>query len=216
MLSFKKTLTVAAGVASAFAFGASHASADTTDSQNRPTDYVVKAGDTLNKLSSEYNTTVEDIATKNNITDVNLIFVGQHLTFAEAAASQATAAPAQAPVAQAPAAPVAQAPAAPVAAPVQQAPVQQAPAAAPVRQAAPQVSSSAALNALIARESGGNVHARNGQYYGIGQLSAQARAVYGGNSADYNDQLNAMKAYIAARYGTAENAWAHSQATGWY
>lgn len=208
MLSFKKTLTVAAGVASAFAFGASHASADTTDSQNRPTDYVVKAGDTLNKLSSEYNTTVEDIAAKNNITDVNLIFVGQHLTFAEAAASQATAAPAQAPVAQAPAAPVA--------VPVQQAPVQQAPAAAPVRQAAPQVSSSAALNALIARESGGNVHARNGQYYGIGQLSAQARAVYGGNSADYNDQLNAMKAYIAARYGTAENAWAHSQATGWY
>lgn len=208
MLSFKKTLTVAAGVASAFAFGASHASADTTDSQNRPTDYVVKAGDTLNKLSSEYNTTVEDIAAKNNITDVNLIFVGQHLTFAEAAASQATAAPAQAPVAQAPAAPVA--------APVQQAPVQQAPAAEPVRQAAPQVSSSAALNALIARESGGNVHARNGQYYGIGQLSAQARAVYGGNSADYNDQLNAMKAYIAARYGTAENAWAHSQATGWY
>lgn len=208
MLSFKKTLTVAAGVASAFAFGASHASADTTDSQNRPTDYVVKAGDTLNKLSSEYNTTVEDIAAKNNITDVNLIFVGQHLTFAEAAASQATAAPAQAPVAQAPAAPVA--------APVQQAPVQQVPAAAPVRQAAPQVSSSAALNALIARESGGNVHARNGQYYGIGQLSAQARAVYGGNSADYNDQLNAMKAYIAARYGTAENAWAHSQATGWY
>ena len=208
MLSFKKTLTVAAGVASAFAFGASHASADTTDSQNRPTDYVVKAGDTLNKLSSEYNTTVEDLAAKNNITDVNLIFVGQHLTFAEAAASQATAAPAQAPVAQAPAAPVA--------APVQQAPVQQAPAAAPVRQAAPQVSSSAALNALIARESGGNVHARNGQYYGIGQLSAQARAVYGGNSADYNDQLNAMKAYIAARYGTAENAWAHSQATGWY
>ena len=100
--------------------------------------------------------------------------------------------------------------------PFQQAPVQQAPAAAPVRQAAPQVSSSAALNALIARESGGNVHARNGQYYGIGQLSAQARAVYGGNSADYNDQLNAMKAYIAARYGTAENAWAHSQATGWY
>lgn len=206
MLSFKKTLTVAAGVASAFAFGASHASADTTDSQNRPADYVVKAGDTLNKLSSEYNTTVEDIAAKNNITDVNLIFVGQHLTFTEAAAPQATAAPAPAQTQ------AVQAPVAPVAAPVQQAPVQQAPA----RPAAPQVSSSAALNALIARESGGNVNARNGQYFGIGQLSAQARARYGGNSTDYNDQLNAMKAYIAERYGTAENAWAHSQATGWY
>lgn len=209
MLSFKKTLTVAAGVASAFAFGASHASADTTDSQNRPADYVVKAGDTLNKLSSEYNTTVEDIAAKNNITDVNLIFVGQHLTFTEAAAPQVTAAPAQTQAVQAPVAPVA--------APVQQAPVQQAPVQqAPARPAAPQVSSSAALNALIARESGGNVNARNGQYFGIGQLSAQARARYGGNSTDYNDQLNAMKAYIAERYGTAENAWAHSQATGWY
>ncbi len=204
MLSFKKTLTVAAGVASAFAFGASHASADTTDSQNLPTDYVVKSGDTLNKLSSEFNTTVDSIAAKNNIANVNLIMVGQHLNFAETVAQ--SAAPAQA--AQTPAAPV-------VAAPVQQAPAAT-PVAEPVRQAAPQVSSSAALNALIARESSGNVNARNGQYYGIGQLSAQARAVYGGNSTDYNDQLNAMKAYIAARYGTAENAWAHSQATGWY
>lgn len=73
-----------------------------------------------------------------------------------------------------------------------------------------------ALQALINRESGGNTSATNGQYYGIGQLSPQARAIYGGNSSDYNDQLNAMKAYIAARYGTPENAWAHSQATGWY
>lgn len=201
MLSFKKTLTVAAGVASAFAFGASHASADTTDSQNLPTDYVVKSGDTLNKLSSEFNTTVDSIAAKNNIANVNLIMVGQHLNFAETVAQ--SAAPAQAPTAPVVAAPVQQAPAA-------------TPVAEPVRQAAPQVSSSAALNALIARESSGNVNARNGQYYGIGQLSAQARAVYGGNSTDYNDQLNAMKAYIAARYGTAENAWAHSQATGWY
>jgi len=69
---------------------------------------------------------------------------------------------------------------------------------------------------LINRESSGNVNATNGQYYGIGQLSPQARATYGGNSTDYNDQLKAMKSYIAARYGTAENAWAHSNAYGWY
>lgn len=77
-------------------------------------------------------------------------------------------------------------------------------------------SNSDALNALIAKESGGSTSATNGIYFGIGQLSPQARAMYGGNSTDYNDQLNAMKSYIAARYGTAENAWAHSQATGWY
>lgn len=207
MFSFKKSLTIAAGVAGAFAFGASNANADTTN-QNLPTDYIVKSGDTLNKLSSEFNTTVEKIASNNNISDVNMIVVGQHLSFAEKAA---TAQPAQQVVA----------PAAKVEAPVQQAvaaPAQQAVAApAPVQQvSAPQATSSAALDALIARESGGNVNAANGQYFGIGQLSPQARAVYGGNSTDYNDQLNAMKSYISARYGTAENAWAHSQATGWY
>ena len=182
MFSFKKSLTIAAGVAGAFAFGASNANADTTN-QNLPTDYIVKSGDTLNKLSSEFNTTVEKIASNNNISDVNMIVVGQHLSFAK-----------------------------------EEAPVQQAgPAPAPVQQvSAPQATSSAALDALIARESGGNVNAANGQYFGIGQLSPQARAVYGGNSTDYNDQLNAMKSYISARYGTAENAWAHSQATGWY
>ena len=41
MFSFKKSLTIAAGVAGAFAFGASNANADTTN-QNLPTDYIVK------------------------------------------------------------------------------------------------------------------------------------------------------------------------------
>ena len=206
MFSFKKSLTIAAGVAGAFAFGASNVNADTTSAQNTPTDYVVKSGDTLNKISQEFNLSVDTIATNNNISNVDLIVVGQHLSFVEkttAAAASQQVAPVQQAVADAPA--VQAQPAAPVAAPVQ-------PATAP----APQVSSSAALDALISRESSGNVNATNGQYYGIGQLSAQARAVYGGNSTDYNDQLNAMKSYISARYGSAENAWAHSQATGWY
>ena len=196
MFSFKKSLTLAAGVAGAFAFGASNVSADTTN--NTPADYVVKSGDTLNKLSQEFKISVDDIATNNNISDVDVIFVGQRLLFTE-----------KAPVAQAhaaqvtPTSPVAQAPA--VQAPVVQAPAQ--PAAG---------STSAALDALINKESSGNVNASNGQYFGIGQLSPQARAQYGGNSTDYNDQLNAMKSYINARYGSAENAWAHSQATGWY
>lgn len=206
MFSFKKSLTLAAGVAGAFAFGASNVSADTTN--NTPADYVVKSGDTLNKLSQEFKISVDDIATNNNISDVDVIFVGQRLLFTEKApvaqASSAQVTPtspvAQAPAVQAPVAPVVQAPAQP-AAPVQQ------PAAG---------SASAALNALINKESSGNVNASNGQYFGIGQLSPQARAQYGGNSTDYNDQLNAMKSYIDARYGSAENAWAHSQATGWY
>ncbi|MEX0381480.1 LysM peptidoglycan-binding domain-containing protein [Leuconostoc sp. MS02] len=207
MFSFTKSLTIAAGVAGAFAFGASNVNADTTNSsQNVPTDYVVKSGDTLNKISQEFNLSVAQIATNNNISNVDVILVGQHLAFAQKAAVAAVAPQAQQP------APAVQQPTAPV---VNNVTVQvQQPVAAPAPQA--QVASSSALDSLISRESSGNVNATNGQYYGIGQLSPQARAMYGGNSADYNDQLNAMKSYINARYGSAENAWAHSQANGWY
>ncbi|QSB51825.1 LysM peptidoglycan-binding domain-containing protein [Leuconostoc falkenbergense] len=194
MFNIKKTLTIAAGVAGAFAFGGAHASADTTTA---PSDYVVQSGDTLNKLSAKYGVSVDTIATNNNISNVNLIVVGQHLSFATATKAAATTAQSTTTAAATTTTTTTTSSSAKTS-------------------TSSASSNSAALNALIARESGGNVNATNGQYYGIGQLSAQARAIYGGNTADYNDQLNAMKAYIAARYGTAENAWAHSQATGWY
>ena len=198
MFNIKKTLTIAAGVAGAFAFGGAHASADTTTA---PSDYVVQSGDTLNKLSAKYGVSVDTIATNNNISNVNLIVVGQHLSFATATKAAATTAQSTTTAATTTSTTTT---------------TTTTTSSSATTSTSSASSNSAALNALIARESGGNVNATNGQYYGIGQLSAQARAIYGGNTADYNDQLNAMKAYIAARYGTAENAWAHSQATGWY
>ena len=42
--------------------------------------YTVKSGDTLYKIATMYNTTVAKIAAANNITNVNLISVGQVLT----------------------------------------------------------------------------------------------------------------------------------------
>ncbi|WP_312978866.1 LysM peptidoglycan-binding domain-containing protein [Leuconostoc falkenbergense] len=197
MFNIKKTLTITAGVAGAFAFGGAHASADTTTA---PSDYVVQSGDTLNKLSAKYGVSVDTIATNNNISNVNLIVVGQHLSFATATKAAATTAQSTTTAATTSTTTT----------------TTTTTSSSATTSTSSASSNSAALNALIARESGGNVNATNGQYYGIGQLSAQARAIYGGNTADYNDQLNAMKAYIAARYGTAENAWAHSQATGWY
>ncbi|MCO6184308.1 LysM peptidoglycan-binding domain-containing protein [Leuconostoc fallax] len=197
----KKTLAVAAGFAGALAFGATNASADTT--------YTIKSGDTLNKIAANFNTSVDDIASANSVKDINFIYVGEQLTIG--GSSKAV----EAPKAQ-----------------VQEQTVQTQPqaqtqvAAAP--QQAPQVqvetprattsssNNSSALNELISRESSGNVNATNGSYYGIGQLSPQARATYGGNSTDYNDQLNAMKSYISARYGSADAALAHHNATGWY
>ena len=41
--------------------------------------YVVKAGDTLSAIAQRYNTTVVDLANKNNIKNPYLIFVGQKL-----------------------------------------------------------------------------------------------------------------------------------------
>lgn len=42
--------------------------------------YTVKAGDTLSGIAAKYGTTVNAIAKKNNIKNVNLIYVGQKLT----------------------------------------------------------------------------------------------------------------------------------------
>lgn len=181
------------GVAASFAvLGATTASADSV---------TVKSGDTLNKIAEAHNTDADTLAALNHIQNKNLIYVGDTIQLdSDSVTTEATVAPTPAP------------------ATTTYAPTTQYSAPAPKATPAPEsnIGNSSALNALINRESGGNTSASNGQYYGIGQLSPQARAMYGGNSSDYNDQLNAMKSYIAARYGTAENAWAHSQATGWY
>ena len=189
------------GTASAvFLGGTAVASADTV---------TVQAGDTLNKIAEAHDTDVDTLVAINKIENKNLIFVGEKIeTNTKNVAVESSYTPTQtynAPVVSEQVAPVETA----IAQPTEQ--VAQATPAQPV-----QVATSDALQSLINRESGANTNASNGQYYGIGQLSPQARAMYGGNSTDYNDQLNAMKSYISARYGTAENAWAHSQATGWY
>lgn len=158
---------------------------------------TVQSGDTLWELANTYGTSIDTIQKDNNLANANLIITGDKLIVNPSSSEQATISK---PVVSTPATETQTT--APVA--VTETPVETV------------VVSSSALEILIQRESGGNVNATNGQYYGLGQLSPQARAVYGGNSSDYNDQLNAMKAYIAARYGTAENALAHSNATGWY
>ncbi|MCH3933742.1 MAG: LysM peptidoglycan-binding domain-containing protein [Leuconostoc mesenteroides] len=212
MFNIKKTLTIAAGVAGALAFGGAHASADTTD-------YVVQSGDTLNKISAKYNVSVDKIAAQNNISNVNWIVTGQHLSFATddttstQTASTTTAAADTSSTTQA--ASTTSSTDNTASTSTQTASTTTATTSSTTTSSSSS-SETAALNALIARESSGNVNATNGQYYGLGQLSAQARSIYGGNTADYNDQLNAMKAYIAARYGTAVNALAHSNSTGWY
>ena len=41
--------------------------------------YTIKFGDTLSQLALKYNTTIGEIAQKNNIKNVNIIYVGQRI-----------------------------------------------------------------------------------------------------------------------------------------
>lgn len=52
----------------------------TVSSTNSATLYVVKSGDTLSQIALTYNTTVSSLAYANNISNINLIFIGQILT----------------------------------------------------------------------------------------------------------------------------------------
>lgn len=51
----------------------------TGSTQTKEKTYTVKAGDTLGEIAQKFNTTVNELARKNNISDVNLIYVGQVL-----------------------------------------------------------------------------------------------------------------------------------------
>ncbi|WP_061992599.1 aggregation-promoting factor C-terminal-like domain-containing protein [Fructobacillus ficulneus] len=180
--------------------------------------YQVQAGDTLWSLAQRFNVAVGTLAQQNNITNADQIFVGQTLQVAGTAQAPAQSATSQsqsqAPTSQS----ESQAPQSQSQAPAQstQATPSATTQAAQPTQTASNQSEDQALQTLIMKESSGNVNARNGIYFGLGQLSPQARAVYGGNSTDYQDQLQAMKAYISARYGSAEAALAHHLQTGWY
>lgn len=76
------------------------------------------------------------------------------------------------------------------------------------------------LDALWARESGWNHLAENPSSgaYGIPQsLPASKMAVVGGDwRTNPETQIRWGLAYIAARYGSAQKAWEHSERVGWY
>lgn len=177
----------------------------TATAANADTIYTVQSGDTLSGISYKFakdNSMVNDLAKKNNIQDINKIYVGQKLIIksdgeiqeynAQNAANDNT-----------------------------QATQQQAAQAQP-QQAQSQASQSYTSNAsgseaaakawIAARESGGNYGATNGQYIGKYQLSASYL------NGDYSaaNQERVADQYVASRYGSWQNAQAHWQANGWY
>ncbi len=193
---FKKNLTKI--IASVAALGAGVAA--TTAVANADTVYTVQSGDTLSGISMKFakdTNHVNELAQKNNIKDVNLIYVGQKLLITsdgqieQATAQQAATLPSANNTAN-----------------------NNASTSNNNATYASSVSGSdAAAKAWIAaRESGGNYNARNGQYVGKYQLSA---SYLGGDYSPANQERVADQ-YVAQRYGSWTNAQAHWMANGWY
>ena len=209
-MKMKKVLVSAAALTGTIAGATVVANADTV---------TVKAGDTVSELAQKYNTTVNTIQQLNNLSNPNLIFVGQQLKVNNDNNGQAVAqqnANNNAQAAQ------------------QQATSQNTQAQASTQQAAQQQSASqntqvqasnnsnyssnvsgsdAAAKAWIAQhESSNNYNARNGQYIGKYQLSASYL------NGDYSpaNQERVADQYVAQRYGSWSNAQRFWQEHGWY
>ena len=180
----------------------------TATAANADTIYTVQSGDTLSGISYKFakdNSMVNDLAKKNNIQDINKIYVGQKLIIKSDGEVQEYNAQ--------------NAANANVADNNTQATQQQA---AQPQQVQSQASQSYTSNAsgseaaakawIAARESGGNYGATNGQYIGKYQLSASYL------NGDYSaaNQERVADQYVASRYGSWQNAQAHWQANGWY
>ena len=209
-MKMKKVLVSAAALTGTIAGATVVANADTV---------TVKAGDTVSELAQKYNTTVNTIQQLNNLSNPNLIFVGQQLKVnndnngqavaqqnannnAQAAQQQATSQNTQAQAS------------------TQQATQQQSASQNTQAQASNNSNysssvsgSDAAAKAWIAQhESSNNYNARNGQYIGKYQLSASYL------NGDYSpaNQERVADQYVAQRYGSWTNAQRFWEENGWY
>ena len=151
--------------------------------------YTVKSGDTLSAIAKEKKTTVDAIAKKNKISNVNLISVGQVLEIEDANTTQKT---------------------------TEQSPASKtdtAQATTTVSASDGLSAEDAAAKEWIAqKESSGSYTAQNGQYYGRYQLTI----TYLNGDLSPANQEKVANQYVVNRYGSwsaAKNFWL---ANGWY
>lgn len=151
--------------------------------------YTVKSGDTLSAIAKEKNTTVDAIAKKNKISNVNLITVGQVLEIEDVNATNKTSE--QATTSK----------------------TDTTQATTSVSASDDLSAEDAAAKEWIAqKESSGSYTAQNGQYYGRYQLSLS----YLNGDLSPENQEKVANQYVVNRYGSwsaAKNFWL---ANGWY
>ena len=151
--------------------------------------YTVKSGDTLSAIAKEKNTTVDAIAQKNKISNVNLITVGQVLEIEDANATNKTSEQAT----------------------TSKTDTTQATTTVSASKGL-SAEEAAAKEWIAQKESSGSYTAQNGQYYGRYQLSL---SYLNGDLSEANQEKVANQ-YVVNRYGSwsaAKNFWL---ANGWY
>ena len=151
--------------------------------------YTVKSGDTLSAIAKEKNTTVNAIAKKNKISNVNLISVGQVLEIEDANTTQKTTE--QATTSKTDTTQVTTTVSASDGLSAEDA---------------------AAKEWIAQKESSGSYTAQNGQYYGRYQLTI----TYLNGDLSPANQEKVANQYVVSRYGSwsaAKNFWL---ANGWY
>ena len=151
--------------------------------------YTVKSGDTLSAIAKEKNTTVDAIAKKNKISNVNLISVGQVLEIEDAKTTQKT---------------------------TEQATTSKTDTTQAITTVSASdglsAEDAAAKEWIAQKESSGSYTAQNGQYYGRYQLTL----TYLNGDLSPANQEKVANQYVVNRYGSwsaAKNFWL---ANGWY
>lgn len=151
--------------------------------------YTVKSGDTLSAIAKEKNTTVDAIAKKNKISNVNLISVGQVLEIEDENTTQKTTEQAT----------------------TSKTDTTQATTTVSASDGL-SAEDAAAKEWIAQKESSGSYTAQNGQYYGRYQLTI----TYLNGDLSPANQEKVANQYVVNRYGSwsaAKNFWL---ANGWY
>ena len=151
--------------------------------------YTVKSGDTLSAISKEKNTTVDEIAKKNKISNVNLITVGQVLEIEETSSTKQTTEQAT----------------------TSKVDTTQATTTGSASNGL-SAEDAAAKEWIAQKESSGSYTAQNGQYYGRYQLTI----TYLNGDLSPENQEKVANQYVVNRYGSwsaAKNFWLTN---GWY
>lgn len=151
--------------------------------------YTVKSGDTLSAIAKEKNTTVDAIAKKNKISNVNLITVGQVLEIEDVNTTNKTSEQTTTSKTDTPQATTS------------------------VSASDGLSAEDAAAKEWIAqKESSGSYTAQNGQYYGRYQLSLS----YLNGDLSPENQEKVANQYVVNRYGSWSAAKKFWLANGWY